>query len=86
MYCPKLEVLNMSTNAFSSPECIAALADGLRHLTGSKELDFSYNCIGSDVSSVLVVELHSKLHKCCAIDSKSVKLLAVISQQHCSCL
>ena len=86
---PKLEVLNMSTNAFSSSECIASLADGLRHLTGIKELDFSYNCIGSDIHSVLVVELLSKLRKLdlsrCAIDSNGAKHLAV-KLQHCSCL
>ena len=87
-YCPKLEVLNMSANGFSSSECIAALADSLQHMTAIEELDFSYNCIGSDVSSVLVVDL-SKLRKLnltnCGIDSTSAKLLAE-KLQHCSCL
>ena len=87
-YCPKLEVLNISINAFSSSECIASLADGLRHTTAIKELDLSYNCIGSDVSSVLIVEL-SRLHKLdlslCDIDCKDAKFLAT-SLQHFSCL
>ena len=87
-YCPKLEVLNMSINALSSSECIASLADGLRHTTAIKELDFSDTYIGSNVSSVLVIEL-SRLHKLnlssCGIDSNGAKLLAV-KLQHCSCL
>ncbi len=84
-FWPQLETLDLAFNAFSSQECIAALAVELENVPLLEHLNLSFNRLFS-MAGVILTAKFSKLCKlilaCCGINPSSAASLA---QNLCNC-